>query len=537
MGARHTIKWISMTSATALLCAGVGGTAMLAVTSSAEALASTSAPVQEGGPLTWAPPTLAAPTVINVLDDTTVVKLSTAQDYLLKLPTTRAAVLPQGLTILGGHNVVVIGGTVDVRGGYDSGGQNVRRGMYLKGQTGTTYVEGVQLLSSTVGSLTEGIDLDESLGAQVVLQNDRVDRLEGSYATNHADGVQTWAGPRKLLIDGLSIDTDYQGMFLLPNQHFTGPAPELFDFRNISITGESNSAYMIWKDTQNFPWHLTNVDVKPGTHPLTARDQFLWGKGDPVLAPVDATNQLPDVAATAGYAYVSPGYASGSLGVSVAPSTPAPVSTPAPSSTATSPTQVGTTTGLGSQVGSPVSSPTPTSAPTSASSVSTLYRVHAGGSALSGSPAWSADTAQAPSVFTNIGPSYSRIGAVTSKISLSNPSVPAGTPMSLFQTQRFDVSKGADMVWNFRVPNGTYKVRMYFAETFNGAWHTGGRVFNVYANGKLALNHEDVYAEAGKNAGLVKTVSVTVTNGAVSLDFKPIVQNPMVSGIEILRAS
>lgn len=265
------------------------------------------APVSAGGRLSWAPPALSSPTVISLTDGTGTLKLAAGQDYLVRLPTDRPVVMPQGLTISGGHNVVVIGGTIDVAGGYKASGGTTRRGMYLVGQSGTVFVEGVRFESSTSGTLTEGIDLDQRLGAVVILQNIHLDRLVGTYSTNHADGVQTWAGPRELLIDGLWIDTEYQGMFLLPNQHFTGPMPELFDFRNVSITGGSSAGYMIWKDNQVFPWHLFNVFVSPGSHAIDDRSHYLW---DPTnsLSAVIGTASPPAVAGTAGVGYVSPGY-------------------------------------------------------------------------------------------------------------------------------------------------------------------------------------------------------------------------------------
>jgi hypothetical protein len=110
--------------------------------------------------------------------------------------------------------------------------------------------------------------------------------------------------------------------------------------------------------------------------------------------------------------------------------------------------------------------------------------------------------------------------------------------MSLFQTLRFDTTRAAGMKWAFPVPSsGTYVVRLYFAETYSGAWKVGGRVFDVYANGALALNHEDVFAQAGKNAALVKSFSVSVTGGVLNLAFTPVVQNPFVQGIEIIRTN
>jgi hypothetical protein len=259
--------------------------------------------------LSWAPPALTAPVSIAVGNSSATLALDNRRDYVLHLPAARPAVRPAGLVISGGHNVVLVGGSVDVAGGIRTwNGKVQRRAMYLKGQTGTVFIEGVSFLSSTTGGLTEGINLDQRLGATVVLQNIRLGRLVGSRATNHADGLQTWAGPRRLLIDGLSMQTQYQGMFLLPNQHFKkGPAPELFDLRNISIVGEPGSGYLLWRDRQDFPWRLENVNVRPGSRKLTARRLFLW---DPLgtFASVRAVDVVPPAALSSGVAYRSPGY-------------------------------------------------------------------------------------------------------------------------------------------------------------------------------------------------------------------------------------
>jgi hypothetical protein len=259
--------------------------------------------------LSWAPPALAAPTTIQVGNSAATIALKNGRDYVLRLPAGRAAVRPAGLVISGGRNVVLIGGSVDVAGGIRTAiGQLQRRALYLKGQTGTVFLEGVSFFSSTTGSLTEGINLDQRYGATVVLQNIRLARLVGSRDGQHADGLQTWAGPRRLLVDGLFIQTQYQGMFLLPNQQFKkGPKPALFDLRNVSIVGEAGSGYLLWRDRQTFPWRLTNVYVRPGSHKLTSRGRFLW---DPAgtFAPVRAVNVVPPVALGAGAVYRTPGY-------------------------------------------------------------------------------------------------------------------------------------------------------------------------------------------------------------------------------------
>src|SRR5438477_78350 len=108
------------------ICAGVGavcaitaGFSMLPASASLTGTTSTvSGPI--AGSASWAPPALSSPVTIQLGDRSTALTLSTTQDYVLKLPTDRAAVMPQGLQIFGGHNVVLIGGAVDVAGGYVS---------------------------------------------------------------------------------------------------------------------------------------------------------------------------------------------------------------------------------------------------------------------------------------------------------------------------------------------------------------------------------------------------------------------------------
>jgi phosphodiesterase/alkaline phosphatase D-like protein len=264
-----------------------------------------------GSHLSWAPPTLTSPTTITVTDNYGTINLNTANDYIIQLPTNRAVVLPGGLNIVGGRNVVCIGGTVDVQDGTVlATGEVQRRGLYLKGQAGTIHVEGVKFLSSTQGTLTEGVNLDQRLGATVQLQTIWMQHLFGSYSGHHADGMQSWAGPDQLLIDDMWIDTGYQGMFLLPLQQWTtGTVPSKWDFRRVSILGDSGSGYGMWApQSYSWPWVLSDVQVNMNNR--TSRGQVLW---DPqgLLADVAVIQTTPPSrATTAGYGYVSPGYGS-----------------------------------------------------------------------------------------------------------------------------------------------------------------------------------------------------------------------------------
>lgn len=258
----------------------------------------TPGPVSDAA-LRFSPPALSNPQVIAFPEGSVSIKLDVARDYILTLPRDRPLVNTMGLTIVGGRNVVIVGGTVDVRDGV----AGVRRGAYLKDATpnGTTYIEGVRFLSTTAGALTEGIDI-ASPGARVVLQNIAITgALTGSYATNHADIVQAWAGPAVLQIDGLSASTRYQGFFLLPNQHDSSPVYD-WSFHRVSLGGV-DSAYLLWRDGGSYAIRTSDVYVSGSRY----SGGGLWPSAS--AWPGVITGPAPQAyAAGAGYTYSSPGY-------------------------------------------------------------------------------------------------------------------------------------------------------------------------------------------------------------------------------------
>ena len=78
---------------------------------------------------------------------------------------------------------------------------------------------------------------------------------------------------------------------------------------------------------------------------------------------------------------------------------------------------------------------------------------------------------------------------------------------------------------------GVYTVRLHFAEVvFQSA---GYRVFDVSAEGGLVLDNLDVAARVGPNRALVEEFTVAVDD-ALDLRFGAVVEDPMVSGVEVL---
>ncbi|WP_431943584.1 malectin domain-containing carbohydrate-binding protein [Micromonospora marina] len=163
-----------------------------------------------------------------------------------------------------------------------------------------------------------------------------------------------------------------------------------------------------------------------------------------------------------------------------------------------------------------------------------LYRVNAGGDQLAApsGPAWAADTAAAPSTYHNAG---SQASTYPTNVSLDG-TVPSGTPVELFNAERWDESTAPDMQWDFPVPAGTpVQVRLYLANRWAGTATAGKRKFNVTVDGVVRLSNFDPIAATGAtNRGTMRAFPIT-SDGNIDIDFGRVLENPLVQGIEIVK--
>jgi hypothetical protein len=258
------------------------------------------------------------PTTVSAADSTAsgdsehVLRLRPNQDYRVRMPDTPLTG-SGGLVVEGGHNVVLIGGEIDIpmQAGSPPSSDS-RRGLYLIGQTGTVHVEGLLIHGP---DLSEGIDLDQRLGAVVQIENVRVEdvhaRDEANFSDNHPDVLQTWAGPAELRVDRLSASTDYQGFFIAPNQFGNQPPPRQVALSHVDLRGTANQqrcyCFLLWK-SGSFP--ITNENVWLIPHPGDEFSHTLW----PSAAKWSAVREGPPPggefvpAGVAGVSYASPGY-------------------------------------------------------------------------------------------------------------------------------------------------------------------------------------------------------------------------------------
>jgi beta-glucanase (GH16 family) len=96
----------------------------------------------------------------------------------------------------------------------------------------------------------------------------------------------------------------------------------------------------------------------------------------------------------------------------------------------------------------------------------------------------------------------------------------------LYQTQRLGMSGYA-----IKVPDGTYVLKLYFAEIDPAS---GPHVFDVYNGKELLLGNFNVEAKVGDYAADVEQSVVTVAGGELNLSFVSVQGSPSIAAIELL---
>jgi hypothetical protein len=217
-----------------------------------------------------AAPQLVNPQTVNLTATTPILHLNNSVDYVVKVT---SSALTAGAAIVGGHNVVVQNATLAYQAPAGADSTWRVRGLYLENQTGEMYINGLKM----TGPLDDGIQMDERVsGVPVVLQNVNIAFVDGSFDGYHADLLQTWAGPSRLVVNNFTGTSDYQGFFLTPNQLWpTGPKPTYFWLNNVKIN-DATGNYALWTDGYGaFPIEVHNVQVVAKS---ANRNAWLWPK-------------------------------------------------------------------------------------------------------------------------------------------------------------------------------------------------------------------------------------------------------------------
>jgi hypothetical protein len=221
--------------------------------------------------LHYAPPKLVNPITIELGNGFTSNTLSKTQDYIIKLPKVKKI----GSTyLIGGHNIVIVGGWITIPTTTDLSNTAPSRGIYIKDNTGIVHIEGV-LIDGSGGAQSDGIDT-MSPNTTLQVENVRVDGIYGFYDQFHADVIQTFGGVKDLRVDKLTGYSGYQGLQIDYDAGPTGSA-------EISRVNLVSTGTQIWSDPKQGINHnnggtliwLTPMDNCKANYPITFQDVYV----------------------------------------------------------------------------------------------------------------------------------------------------------------------------------------------------------------------------------------------------------------------
>lgn len=284
--------------------------------------------------LKYAPPVLDNPITL-VISKPGTVTLTTTRDYILYCPNT----LDGALAIVGGRNVVAIGGHVRIPHQGANPSINQRRGLLIRDTRGVFHGEGWLFDGEDI---SEGIQIDAP-EATVQFQNIRIDHVHArdqvNFKDNHPDLVQTWGNVRELRIDRFTGSTDYQGFLFKADYNNADGHGAVFVSR-ANIAADPTGRYLFWVHPSANSKPVTLADVWLDVHPnrsgglgksvwtdkdnatspaiietLDGRQTARWGEqASPRIVGIVSEGTPPEgdyvPEGVAGVGYVSPGYAS-----------------------------------------------------------------------------------------------------------------------------------------------------------------------------------------------------------------------------------
>jgi hypothetical protein len=163
-------------------------------------------------PLTWGPPPLVNPIVVNVPTTFYSGSFPTNRDVELVMP---RRVRTSSMVIAGGHDVELIGGATTL-----SATPQGTAALRFEGTSGAIFIEGTSI--NVNGRSDDGIDVAGSTAApytlrpDVYVENVRITGLNGSAAGNHSDLLQAQGSLGRIFIDKLTGQSNYQGIFIPP---------------------------------------------------------------------------------------------------------------------------------------------------------------------------------------------------------------------------------------------------------------------------------------------------------------------------------
>ncbi|MEO0760560.1 MAG: right-handed parallel beta-helix repeat-containing protein, partial [Pseudomonadota bacterium] len=155
--------------------------------------------------------------------------------------------------------------------------------------------------------------------------------------------------------------------------------------------------------------------------------------------------------------------------------------------------------------------------------------VNSGGPEVRGAEAWN--------TWRNVAPTAG--GQIGNAVPIDQSGLPFAVPDAIFNSyaQSPAASAGSQLLYDFDLPDGTYTLRLYFAEAFNAV--AGQRVMDVLINGSVVANDLDIVTLAGgQDIAVMVEVAGTATGGnGLQLAVESLVggRSAVVFGVEIAQ--
>ena len=176
-----------------------------------------------------------------------------------------------------------------------------------------------------------------------------------------------------------------------------------------------------------------------------------------------------------------------------------------------------------------------------------LYRVNCGGDAVTDS--YGSEWEQDDSVYSHswaerfgMNPFTASQGHITSRIHGLKSSSDASKNVAAHDAKLFQYFRwgGHALNYQFAVPDGEYRVELYFAEPWLGKHEGAGidcegeRIFDVAINDSVVVDDLDLWAEAGFAGACKKVVDIKVKGGLLTISFPEVkVGEAIISAIAI----
>ncbi|MEO6992094.1 MAG: malectin [Lacunisphaera sp.] len=114
-----------------------------------------------------------------------------------------------------------------------------------------------------------------------------------------------------------------------------------------------------------------------------------------------------------------------------------------------------------------------------------------------------------------------------SDAAISNTKTP-----SVYRSERYGMS-----AFHWKLANGKYRVKLHFAETYEGITAPGERVFDFNVEGHEFKGFDVFKLAGGALRAYVESVDVDVKDGSLDITFSSQVENPQINALEIIPAT